>query len=51
MICKNLKTDIKYNYSFQEDKVRLWNPTKKPFFISYEQWNKEYLIIDKWLKL
>ena len=52
MICKNLSTNVKYNYQMPNpDKVKLWNPTTRPFYISYDEWCKDYLIIDKWLTL
>lgn len=52
MICQNNKTNIKYNYiHLNNDKVKLWNPTKKPFYINYDEWKDNYFVVDKWLKL
>ena len=46
------KLGVKYNYQHtNNDQVRLWNPTCKSFRISYDDWIKDYFIVDKWLKL
>lgn len=48
MICKNLKTNIQYNYRFIEDgKVELENQYNV-FSVLYEDWCMDYLVIDKW---
>ena len=51
MICANEQTKVKYNYCFEHGKVKLWNPTCRPFKITEEEFNKDYYIVDKWLKL
>jgi len=52
MICEHNTTGVKYNYQhINNDQVRLWNPTCKSFKISYDDWVKDYFIVDKWLKL
>jgi len=51
MICQNKETNKKYNCSYQGNKMKLWNNIKKKFFITIEEFNSNYNIIDKWLKL
>lgn len=52
MICQNKETLKKFNCSFcSDDKVKLSDNRKKIFFVSIEEFNKNYNIIDKLLKL
>jgi hypothetical protein len=49
MICKNIKTNVLYNYLFSEGNVNLSNPNyDENFTVSYDEWLKNYYIIDKW---
>ena len=50
MICsRNDNSKIRYNYEFiqETDQVKIFN---KDFYdvISYDEWIKEYFIVDKW---
>ena len=50
MICSKLDhPEVRYNYEFiqETDKVKVFN---NDFYdvISYEDWCKEYYIVDKW---
>lgn len=49
MICTKLDTPYsRFNYSFEKNSnVRVFNKTVD-IIISYKEWTKEYLIIDKW---
>jgi len=52
MICQHNITGIKYNYQYvSNNQIRLWNPTCTSFKITYDDWLKDYFIVDKWLKL
>ena len=53
MICKNLKTGKYFNYSFacNINKVELNDGKDHKWLVSYEEWCKNYLIIDKWRNL
>ena len=53
MVCKNLETGKYYNYQFIQDKelVKIDDNNGYKIFISYKDWYKDYLIIDKWRDL
>ena len=52
MICQNKETKVKYNFKEQADKrIKIWNNLTKKKFISQDEFNKKYIIIDKWLNL
>lgn len=52
MICKNLKTNLYYNYRFYEDMTVELNDNVNPsFFVTYHDWCIDYLVIDKWRNL
>ena len=53
MICKSLKTGKYFNYSFvcPFKNVELNDGINNKFMISYTDWCKDYLIIDKWRHL
>ncbi len=52
MICQNKETKIKYNFKEQADKkIKLWNNLTKRKFVSLDEFNENYNIIDKFLSL
>lgn len=53
MICKSLKTNKYFNYSFNGPfkNVELNDGMDNKFMIHYKEWCKDYLIIDKWRNL
>lgn len=52
MICKNIVTNIKFNYEFSDnnDFVIVFNPYIENSYhrIPYDEWCKTYLVLDKW---
>lgn len=52
MICQNKETNVKYNFKEQPNKkIKLWNNLTKKKFISADEFEKNYSIIDKFLSL
>ena len=49
MICCNNKTKLRYNYRFvNEELVEIWDGEDYIKEVPYDDWFKEYDIIDKW---
>ena len=49
MICCNNKTKVRYNYRFvNEELVEIWDGEDYIKEVPYDDWFKEYDIIDKW---
>ena len=51
MICKEIKTGLYFNYKFKNKNKVILSDNKDSFIISYDQWCKQYYIIDKWKNL
>ena len=53
MICKNLSNEKYFNYSFVcgIGKVELNDGKGNRWIVSYKEWCRNYLIIDKWRDL
>ena len=52
MICKNIKTGKLYNYLFnKQNKVEIDNGNGWHMGIDYEDWCKDFYIVDKWRNL
>lgn len=49
MICANINTKIRFNYQFLEEGkiVEIWDGEDYSKKISYDDWNKDYCIVDK----
>jgi len=49
MVCCNIETKLRYNYRFIKEKlVEIWDGEDYTKEVPYDDWCKEYYIIDKW---
>jgi len=51
MICKNIITNVEYDYSFDDEGNVILKNYNQNFTELYENWLDNYLIVDKWKKI
>lgn len=51
MICKNIKTNILYNYFFDNYNRVMINNGFESTTVNYKDWCKDFYIVDKWKNL
>ena len=51
MICKNIKTNILYNYFFDNYNRVMINDGFESTTVNYKDWCEDFYVVDKWKNL